>query len=208
MLVTTEAPSFINDPTPEQSMDSLVDILDAVPQQDGKGGLRWLLACGWSVELFMGAQNMTPDRESHKDLDLVVLDKLAELPPIQNGIIVEKKVPENFYGGISLRPEFLQSTAQRLTFLHSDTLRSVHVVHPAVTLAQKCAAFGNYQPRDKDSGDVDDLMAYRFRNGHHMDWQAIIDEVLAQQQEPIRSQFAWKLDQTYARFGYSPLYAE
>jgi len=107
------------------------------------GSIQYLFSCGATADLFASTYLTIDDDwkwRFHHDIDAIMLDDTLCLQG------VDMSTPEQHGGGMFLNKNFLLHTAINIPIGNTSIL----IVHPAITMAQKLAAYwdGTIQPKD------------------------------------------------------------
>lgn len=154
-------------PTAEGSLRKLEMILEAEPQRDASGALRYLVTSGLAVEMVTGFQR------PHHDIDLVIMD-----PENQNYwdlIGTDNVTPGQYWADMKFDSEFLEQTAREARTRRKGKSPVAEVVHPAIIMVQKSSdAFGR-PPRQRDVNDVVAIARHwKEREGYTGEWNPIV----------------------------------
>jgi len=147
-------------------------ILEAIPQRDTQGRLRYLVTSGLAVELVTGFQR------THHDIDLVIMN--PDNRRRWDLVGTDNVTPGKYWAGMSFDPEFLEATARAVPTRTGQNPPLVQVVHPAIIMVQKSSdAFGR-PPRTKDEDDVHAIIRHwKEKEKYTQEWDPIVKNALA-----------------------------
>lgn len=154
-------------PTTGERLRQLEMILEAEPQRDARGALRYLVTSGLAVEMVTGFER------PHHDIDLVIMD--PENRNYWDLIGTDNVTPGQYWANMKFDPEFLEASAREAKTRKRGKSPVAEVVHPGVVMVQKASdAFGR-PPRKKDQDDVEAIVRHwRERESYTRDWNPIV----------------------------------
>lgn len=172
-------------PTKEIRLRQLEMLLEAEPQRDTSGVLRYLVTSGLAVEMITGFERF------HHDIDLVIMDPENQSQWDLMG--TDNVTPGEYWADMKFEPAYLEDTARLVRTRESGRSPVAEVVHPAIILVQKSSdAFGR-PPREIDKTDVAALVRHWVdKEGYARDWNTVIRHALT-------TLHADQLDNTLAR---------
>lgn len=158
-------------PTGSVRLRQLEMLLDAEPQRDRTGTLRYLVTSGLAVEMLTGYER------EHHDIDLVIMSPTDRRR--WDLIGTDNVTPGQYWADMAFEAKFLEETAIAVKTRKRGNSPVAEVVHPAIILVQKSSdAFGR-PPRKRDMDDVSALVRHwRERAGYTGEWNPIIRHAL------------------------------
>lgn len=155
-----------------ERLQQLEQLLEAEPQVDENGNLRYMVTSGMAVELTTGYER------EHHDLDLVIMNPRQISQWEIHG--TDNVTPERYWANMRFNPQFLQDTARYVPTRQGTTSSlTVAVVHPGIIMVQKSSnAFGR-PPRQKDYDDVEAIVQHwKKREAYTRAWNPIVSQAI------------------------------
>jgi hypothetical protein len=153
--------------TTSERVRQLEALLEAEPQRDSAGMLRYLLTSGLAVELITGFERF------HHDIDLVIMEPSKRRK--WDLIGTDNVTPGRYWADMQFEPPFMEDTARTVATRRKGKPPVVEVVHPGIILVQKSSdAFGR-PPRQRDRDDVGAIVRHWVdKEGYTHEWNPII----------------------------------
>lgn len=154
-------------PTTGDRLRQLEMILEAEPQRDSSGTLRYLVTSGLAVEMLTGFQR------DHHDIDLVIMDPSNK--DQWDLIGTDNVTPGQYWADMAFEADFLEQTAREARTRRRGRSPIAEVVHPGIIMVQKSSdAFGR-PPRRRDEDDVVAIVRHwRDQEGYTRDWNPVV----------------------------------